>query len=78
MVKNMPQDNKENKSENSKNELDKVLEGLPEEKITKIKAIVALKSSTFSGPLPPPDLFAEYDKALPGATDRILSMAEKE
>jgi len=32
----------------------------------------------FSGPLPPPRDFAEYNKILPGAADRIVGMAEKE
>lgn len=32
----------------------------------------------FSGPLPPPDAFAKYDKALTGAANRILIMAEKQ
>lgn len=36
------------------------------------------ESSTFSGPLPPPDLLAEYDQVLPGLADRIVAMAEKE
>ena len=30
-----------------------------------------------SGPLPHPDLFAQYDSVVPGAGERILSMAEK-
>ena len=32
--------------------------------------------SRFSGPLPPPDAFGEYENVLPGAADRILGMAE--
>ena len=32
----------------------------------------------FIGPIPPPDAFARYEKTLPGAADRILSLAEKE
>ena len=31
-----------------------------------------------SGPLPPPEDFAEYEKALAGSCDRILKMAEKQ
>ncbi len=30
----------------------------------------------FSGPLPPPEILAGYDKILPGAAERILKMAE--
>lgn len=37
-----------------------------------------VQAVVFSGPLPPPAVFAEYERACPGAADRILSMAEKE
>jgi len=33
---------------------------------------------SYNGPLPPPALFEEYNKVLPGAAERILSMAEKQ
>ncbi len=33
---------------------------------------------TFSGPIPPPEDFEKYNLTLPGAADRIVSMAEKE
>lgn len=32
----------------------------------------------FGGPMPPPDVLAGYDKALPGAADRIVALAEGE
>jgi uncharacterized membrane protein len=32
----------------------------------------------YSGPLPPSNEFAGYDKSLPGAAERILSLAERE
>ena len=35
-------------------------------------------SARFSGPLPPPSSFREYDKVLPGSAERILGMAEDE
>ena len=35
-------------------------------------------SAQYSGPLPLPEHFAKYDQALPGAADRILTMAEVE
>lgn len=35
-------------------------------------------TQTFSGPLPPPKLLEEYNMILPGAAERILSMAEAE
>lgn len=33
-------------------------------------------SVMYQGPLPTPDAFAGYDNVLPGATERILTMAE--
>jgi uncharacterized membrane protein len=39
---------------------------------------LSLKASAFSGPLPPPELFAQYESACPGAASRILAMAEDE
>ena len=38
----------------------------------------AVEASSFSGPLPPPMLYREYERALPGSAERILVMAEKE
>lgn len=35
-------------------------------------------STTFNGPIPPPQHFKEYEVILPGSADRILAMAEKE
>lgn len=32
----------------------------------------------FSGPLPPPDALAAYEKIMPGSAERIFVMAEKE
>jgi uncharacterized membrane protein len=33
---------------------------------------------SFSGPLPPPEALEKYNQALPGAAERILTMAEKQ
>jgi uncharacterized membrane protein len=32
----------------------------------------------FSGPIPPPNLLKKYDEIVPGAAERILSMAERQ
>lgn len=37
-----------------------------------------VRAASFSGPLPPPEILAGYDKVLPGAADRIIKMAEKQ
>jgi uncharacterized membrane protein len=33
---------------------------------------------SFSGPLPPPEVLEKYNQSLPGAAERILSMAEQQ
>jgi len=33
-------------------------------------------SQHYQGPIPSPEMFAEYERALPGSADRILGMAE--
>ncbi|GHT86243.1 hypothetical protein FACS1894137_11540 [Spirochaetia bacterium] len=40
--------------------------------------LTASQSVMYSGPLPTSTEFAGYDKALPGAAERLLSMVEKE
>ena len=63
-------------------ELTAVIQDLPPEKQDQIKhrvgIIVQQASSSFQGPIPHPDHFAQYDKVLPGAAERILKMAESE
>ncbi len=34
--------------------------------------------TSYSGPLPPPELMRRYDELVPGAAERILRMAEQE
>jgi uncharacterized membrane protein len=48
----------------------------PEEKRAAI--IHASLISQFSGPLPPPEELAKYDRILPGSADRIIRMAEQQ
>lgn len=40
--------------------------------------VQSLSHSAFSGPLPPPEILKEYQKILPGAADRIITMAERQ
>lgn len=42
------------------------------------QVVVEAIRSEFSGPMPPPSILSGYEKILPGAADRILSMAEKQ
>jgi uncharacterized membrane protein len=39
--------------------------------------LIHLMQASYQGPLPPASQFEKYEKALPGASDRILRMAEK-
>ena len=49
---------------------------IPKQQIKEIKA--AIRSESFSGPLPPPQILAQYDQIHPGAADRIITMAEEQ
>lgn len=50
-----------------------VFDRLPEE----IRVSVA-EAAAFSGPIPPPTMFGQYDQVLPGSAGRIMQMAENE
>lgn len=39
---------------------------------------ISIRTSSFSGPLPPPEILAVYDHAVPGSGDRIIRMAEEQ
>ena len=58
----------------------KVLESLTEEQRKVIVgALYAVEeSASFRGPLPPPEMLKGYESVLPGASERILVMAEKQ
>lgn len=58
-------------------DVERVGEGDEFDTITK-RFIVAQQTTSISGPLPPSTEFASYDRTLPGAANRIMSMAEKE
>lgn len=61
-------------------DVNKVLQSIePEKRKVIISAMYAIeKTSSFSGPLPPPEDFKAYKDVLPSAPERILSMAEKQ
>ena len=50
-----------------------VLESLPED-----VRLSVMQAAAFSGPLPPPSMYHQYEAVLEGSADRILSMAEVE
>ena len=39
--------------------------------------VVLARIENFQGPLPPPELLREYNDVLPGAAERIVTMAEQ-
>lgn len=49
-------------------------------KSEEVKQVVhqAIEEFAFRGPIPPPNILSGYEKLLPGAADRILSMAENQ
>lgn len=51
-----------------------------DQEIQIIKKVVRqeILARSYSGPIPPAEEFEKYEKALPGAGDRILKLAEKE
>lgn len=56
-----------------------ILNAVPEDKKAEVKeALMVIRSEMYSGPIPPPDALAQYEKIQPGAADRILKMAEKQ
>ena len=58
--------------------IEKILQELPEDKREIIYSAFYAIERSYSGPLPPPEDFLKYEKALPGAMDRILKLTEKQ
>jgi uncharacterized membrane protein len=44
--------------------------------LSKQGAALSVTRQSFSGPIPPPQILAQYDQIVPGAAERILKMAE--
>lgn len=40
--------------------------------------VVVHQSTSFSGPLPPPEILRRFDEVVPGAAERIIKMAEEQ
>lgn len=66
--------------ETSENDLRKeILELIPDqENKDKASVLMAIYEEKFSGPLPHPKHLESYEQTLPGAADRILTMAENQ
>lgn len=60
-------------------ELKIILAGLPEDQRKAILGVlVSVKRSSFSGPIPHPEILAGYNDAVKDGAERILSMAERQ
>ena len=64
-------------------EIERQSSAIPEETAEKIlkdeEAILSIiRQSSFSGPLPPPQILEKYESIVPGSADRIIGMAEKQ
>jgi uncharacterized membrane protein len=55
-----------------------LLQPVADEDIEQASQIVIARLSSYSGPLPPPAILAQYESLLPGAIERLFSMTEKE
>lgn len=84
-VNNLAPDKKTILQEEPKNPIDVVMEYVPEERkkeaadaVKHYQAMVVMQSESFEGPIPSPAVLKEYEVILPGAADRIISMAEKQ
>lgn len=64
------------------NTIEQALEGMlgPEKAEEASAAIVSIleRHELFEGPMPPPALLRQYEQIVPGAAERILSMAERQ
>ncbi|MBL4597036.1 MAG: DUF2335 domain-containing protein [Robiginitomaculum sp.] len=77
-IEPVPEDDEINLSNEVKSlsEIEDVLgKNLPPKEAQHVLSVV--QSHLFSGPLPPPESIAGYEKVLPGSADRIITMAEK-
>lgn len=78
MAKNTPSKQTAKTSNNTPVDVNEVLESLtPEQRSVIEGTLFAMEQRSYSGPLPAPEDFEAYEKVLPGATDRIITMAEK-
>ena len=56
-----------------------ILDAVPEDKKEKVlESIAIVQQEIFSGPIPHPRILSEYEKLMPGSTDRFMKMAEQQ
>ncbi len=55
-----------------------IVEKEPAKQQAPVVSSKSIEVTAWKGPIPPPAILEEYEAALPGAADRIISMAEKQ
>jgi uncharacterized membrane protein len=50
----------------------------PAPQIARSEVTAEIRLASFSGPLPPPTLLAQYNDVIPNGADRIMAMAERQ
>ena len=79
----MNEEQEKTDNDNRAGEIERQSSAIPEETAEKIlrdeEAILSImRQSSFSGPLPPPQILEKYESIVPGSADRIIGMAEKQ
>ena len=62
-------------------ELETILQGIPEKKQKEVRRVfkrILIHQSSFSGPIPPPDILKGYNDVVKDGAERIIAMAEKQ
>lgn len=73
----------ENQSKENVTDIQKLESEVSELNNAEVKQVVSqviqeIEEIEFRGPIPPPNIIAEYEKILPGSADRLIAMAEKQ
>ncbi len=65
-------------SDSNLNILENLPSSLPKEKQEIVTNIFSVAASSFSGPIPPPEILKGYEEVLPGSANRLLIMLEEQ
>jgi len=81
MEKEITEKKNDEPKENLPKELETILQGIPEKKQKEVRRVVKrilVHQSSFSGPIPPPEVLSGYNTIVPNGAERIAAMAEKQ
>lgn len=68
----------DSKEETERRHLQEALEKLSDEEADVLTRRVSIQAGSFSGPLPPPEVLREYGEVVPGLSEKIVEMADRE